>query len=230
MSRERSLADKLRSWDQLAVLALVVVITEVSGTCWLQNHHPNALPSTVTIDPDMIDDDLERLIRRAALENGMDPDDLPSMEALAAQVSQVHAIKGDLDVDDHNAVQQAMITHIGDLATLNVPQGGGREPGGERDVRPGPGGSPSGDGAATNRLAPSIERIDELRAMRLTELATTRGLDPATLLPSDELRQAAIASGSADSEASKALQQAYREVFAQLESTSSPAVSQPAQP
>lgn len=245
MTRERSFADRLRQWDQLAVIALVVVAAEVAGTCWLERNHPDAIPASVAIDPGLIDEDMERLIRRASLENGMDPDQLPSMRVLAAQVGQIKASSGDLDVTDRGAVQQALISHVGDLATLSAPPGGGHSPGGSRSGggRPSPGGDgqdtpmrmggPEGaEGSSTTstRLAPSIERIDELRAMRLGELATAQGLDPAALLPSDELRQAAIASGSADSEESKALQQAYREVFSQLESSPPPGGTPPAQP
>jgi hypothetical protein len=235
MTRDRSFTDKLRQWDQLAVIALVVVAAEVAGTCWLERNHPDAIPAAVAVDPGLIDDDMERLIRRAALENGMDPDQLPSMRVLAAQVGQVHATTGDLDVADRGAVQQALISLVGDLAALAAPPGGSRapggrpQPGGEGQAHPKPMGGDSSSSTG-NRLAPSIERIDELRAMRLGELASARGLDPATLLPSTELRQAAIASGSADSDESKALQQAYREIFSQLESSTPPAADTPAQP
>jgi hypothetical protein len=239
MTVDRSIADRLRQWDQLAVIALVVIVTELAGSWWLHAHHPDAIPPSATIDADLLDDDMRRLVRRAALENGMDPDQLPALEQLAAQVAQINSIHGKLDVDDRSAVRQALIDLVGDLATMSSqPAGGHGGPTGRGAPKAGgepppfPGADGGGDGAtattAGTRLAPSISRIDELRAMRVTELATARGLDPADLLPSDQTRQAAIASDDIGSDASKALQQAYRDIFTQLEST--PATDPPIQP
>jgi hypothetical protein len=77
-------------------------------------------------------------------------------------------------------------------------------------------------GAAT--LAPSVERLDEMQYLRLSKLAESHGVDPAQVMPSDELRQAALASGDARSDESIELMDAYRSAFIAIEGPGRPAV------
>jgi len=46
MSSVRSLAEKLAQWDQLAVIVLVVIVSQIGAMLWLDAHRPDArIPS-----------------------------------------------------------------------------------------------------------------------------------------------------------------------------------------
>jgi len=42
MSSDRSLAEKLAQWDQLAVIVLVVIVSQLGAMLWLDTHRPDA--------------------------------------------------------------------------------------------------------------------------------------------------------------------------------------------
>lgn len=45
MSSTRDLVEKLAQWDQLAVIALVLVLSQVAAMLWLDNQRSSASPS-----------------------------------------------------------------------------------------------------------------------------------------------------------------------------------------
>jgi hypothetical protein len=58
-----------------------------------------------------------------------------------------------------------------------------------------------------------VSTLDQLLSERLERQAQAAGVDPATMMPSDEMREAAKATGELDSDATRALLEAYTEAF-----------------
>ncbi len=65
-------------------------------------------------------------------------------------------------------------------------------------------------------LHPSMARLDELQSLRLHKLAQQHGIDASLVMPSDSLRQAALASDDPRSQASQNLLDAYRSALMAL--------------
>lgn len=64
--------------------------------------------------------------------------------------------------------------------------------------------------------ADAVARIDQVLADRLARAVAEKGLDATGYMPEQALRDAALASGSMDSDASRALLEAYRTAYTQL--------------
>ncbi len=226
-------------WDQILVLAAVFVAADVAGFWWLTKVAPgdaaiDALPAVP--DPSILDDDMARTVRRLALQAGVNPGELPQLTVLWELVlAGPHA--GGVDVTDRGEVQAAFDAHLQGMArrearTATTASGnrgaaGRRGPhGAGAGARGGQAGARAAAGADRSatandwggaRLGASIARLDELQALRLTKLAERAGLDPATVMPPESLRQAALASDDLRSEASQALLESYRAASMALE-------------
>jgi len=258
MSPGSPLLSFLKRWDQVLVLALVVIAGDAASTWWLARRAPPAAAAwgepadRPAPGPDVLDEAMGTALKRAALARGLNPAMLPAMPHLWDLYAQQSPKAASVDVKDRKAVQAALVAFVDELAREQrgagqgtpggaPPDGGppgrpggdprgearpGEGPPGEGPPRPpgggpvpgaaGPGAQPGGDAGAPS-LLPSIEHIDQVRAARLTDLARARGVDPATVLPSAALRQAAVASGDIRSAASQELLEAYRAAMTSLE-------------
>ena len=216
MTSKGPFAARPGSWLQLLVIALVIVLSDLAGTWWLRTQS-NSGPSSATAGAAsgtggspaeaLLDDEMSKAVRRAALEGGINPTTLPELSALWTQLA-MRGLTSDVDTSDRAAVQPAR-AH----PATRPPPAPRRA---RDDGAPGQDAAPDAPGASA-ALAPSVERLDERQALRLTELATSKGLEASALLPSAQLRQAAISSGDANSEASQALMEAYTLVMQSLE-------------
>ena len=231
----------LGRWDQAIAVALVVVASNAAGTWWLATH-PGAsgASSGARAQPaaEIFDEEMGKAVRRAALERGLNPTVISEPAALWEEFAARSAKAAEVDVTDRSAVQAALLAWVAEQATApRAPggpgAGGGPSAGGPPGASGGPGaGGPPGGGPGTGaagaggaggaggRLSPSIQRLDEMRAMRVTELARSKGLDPATFLPAAELRQAALATDDVQSAEAQALMEAYRKAMQSIEALS----------
>lgn len=213
-------------WDQVLVLAIVVVVSDFAGVAWLTRdvHRPlspqDAEHQLVGSTPDaaMLDEEMERAVRRAALQRGFNPSMLPELPDLWEQLCSANPSASQVDVTDRGAVVAAFDGYLHGL-TRGGTGAGGRGGGAERtNSDPSRGGASSMAGV---QLTPTIMRLDELQALRLSKLAELRGIEPVQVMPTDAMRRAALASDDPKSEASQLLLDAYRTALMALEESPS---------
>jgi hypothetical protein len=232
-------------WSQVLFLAAVIVVSDIGMVWWFGSDTTATSASASVPGADVFDEEMSRAVRRTALEAGLNPASLPELSALWTAMAQRRPEAAAIDLEDRDAVQGALERHV--TAMGSAQRGGGRGgrggqggaggrqagAGSEGGMGGGPAGMERGasgmagdkaeeaseDAAGTGslRLTPSIERIDEMQALRLGKLANSKGIDPASVLPSDAMRQAALSSGDASSEEAQALMEAYRQAFSELQ-------------
>ena len=212
-------------WDQILVLAVVVVATDFVGVWWLTRDAPAAgvlhahaqgAAGPATPDASILDDEMSRAVRRAALQRGTNPAELAELPQLWAQVCNDVPSACDIDVTDREAVQAAFETHLRGQRRYGSTSAGDRGPPSGGAAGAGAGGRTAGGGRGSMYLHPSMVRLDELQALRLEKLAQQHGIEPAVVMPSDALRQAALASDDPRSQASQNLLDAYRSALMAL--------------
>jgi len=229
MASTRPAAPSRFRWDQILVLAVVVVATDFVGVWWLTRDAPAAGiiqaqaqgdVGPPTPDAGMFDDEMSRAVRRAALQRGTNPTELAELPQLWFQVCSDEPSACDIDVTDRAAVQAAFETHLRGQRRSSSTSGGDRgRPGGgaaRAGAGAGAGGRSTAGGRGSMYLQPSMVRLDELQALRLDKLAQQHSIDPAVVMPSDALRQAALASDDPRSQASLNLLDAYRSALMAL--------------
>ncbi len=208
-------------WDQILVLAAVVVAADYIGFWWLTRDAPGAgavqaAPAEPAVpDATVLDDEMSKAVRRTALQQGINPSTLPELPELWEQIAAASPRTADVDVQDREAVLAGFERH---LRSQRVTSGGATARSG-LGGQAGVGDRQAGHGGRGVFLQPSMERIDELQAFRLTKLARQHDVDPALVLPPDILREAAIATGDTRSDASRKLIEAYRGALLGLSST-----------
>ncbi|MFH1468912.1 MAG: hypothetical protein ABIO70_31290, partial [Pseudomonadota bacterium] len=124
MSTDRSLLAALRRWDQVLVLALVVVISDLASAWWLTHRAAAGYGGEVqqrqavrTPGAEILDDELASALQSAARTQGLDPEILPAPRHLWSLFVEQSPAAAGVDVEDRAAVQRALEVFIGRLAT-----------------------------------------------------------------------------------------------------------------
>jgi hypothetical protein len=178
-------------WDQVLVLAVVVVAADYIGFRWLMRDQqaPVAARSLVP-DDSVLDEEMGRKVRLAALQAGVNPNELPDLPQLWTEMLRVAPGARRVETGDRQLVQRALEAYVRSLAS--------GEPTASPSGMPGQG-LTEPDAASRKpgavKRSPSIARLDELKSHRLTKLAQQHGIDPAVVMPpATRLLQAYLAS------------------------------------
>ncbi len=231
---------RLFDWPRASVLAVVVVLAKVGAGWWIAEGFPTtnrqrgraANAVNPTPGADILDEDMSRAVRRAALEAGLNPTVLPEMNELWAKTLMESSAARSIDVTDREAVEEALMQQVttmsesglggrGDRGGGGGGSGSGSGGGGGGGVGSGAGdlgqGGQSGGEGSTKHLTPSVERLVEMQTLRLGKAAKAKGIEVERLMPDEALVEAALASDDATSPATRALMEAFRVSFTQLE-------------
>jgi hypothetical protein len=148
MPSSRPFLAVLRRWDQVLVLSLVIVGSNLVSTRWLA-HNLSVSPAggsaaargAPTPSAAIFDDAMASALQRAARANGLDPAQLPAPRHLWSLFAQQSPAAAMVDVEDHAAVEAALAGFVGKLAASErrTESGGPSGPGPEGPQPPGHG-------------------------------------------------------------------------------------------
>lgn len=226
-------------WGQTLVLAGVVLAAQGATVAWLRHElrslptagapgpGPGAVPgaSIGPVDPSFFDAEMRERLRQEALDAGLDPSTVPPPEVLFAQLDrenwlQSHGVDLSKGALERAEVERLLVTYVAEAGQQGGFQSGSAVPsaGGSSTARGG-----GGTGASGGRGNLTPEEVDQRLAQRVATAAREKGLDPEAHMPSAELRQAAIRSGSMDSAETQALVADYARVLQDLGAGAEPA-------